>query len=74
MMAAVMRWEGEVEGVRRDLVMGVLLIAETDMSRFKKSKSFLPSRLMMTALRLHFSHSRCSPRYPKATIRSALLG
>jgi hypothetical protein len=30
MMAAVMRWAGEVEALRRYLVMGVLLMAGTD--------------------------------------------
>jgi hypothetical protein len=39
MMAAVMRSAGDVEAVRRDLVMGDLLIAGTDMPRLRKSKA-----------------------------------
>ena len=72
MMAAVMRWAGESEAVRRDLVMGVLLIAETDMSRFTKSKSSLLSRLMMTALRPNFGRSNSCPKRPKADVYCVL--
>jgi hypothetical protein len=38
-----MRWAGEVEVVRRDLVMGALLIAGTGMPRLRKGKA--PSSL-----------------------------
>ena len=51
MMAAVMRWAGEAEAVLRDLVMGVLLIAGTGMSRFRKSKA--PSPLSLLRFTLH---------------------
>ncbi|GGD72746.1 hypothetical protein GCM10010990_22930 [Croceicoccus mobilis] len=40
-----MRWAGEAEAVRRDLVMGVLLNAGTGMPRFRKSKA--PSALAL---------------------------
>ena len=46
MMAAVMRCAGEAEAVRWDLVMGVLLIAGTDMPRLRKSKAPSPLRLL----------------------------
>jgi len=42
MIAAVMRSAGDVEAVRRDLVMGVLLMTGTDMSRFRKIKALSP--------------------------------
>ena len=51
MMAAVMRSAGDVEAVRRDLVMGGLLIARTGMSRFRKSKA--PSPLSLLRATLH---------------------
>ena len=42
MIAAVMRWAGDVEAVRRDMVMGVLLISGTGVPRFRKSKALSP--------------------------------
>ena len=41
-MAEVMRAAGEVDAVRRDFFMGILLIAGTDMPRFRKSKAPSP--------------------------------
>ncbi|GGC30894.1 hypothetical protein GCM10011371_17920 [Novosphingobium marinum] len=51
MMAAVMRWAGEAEAARRDLVMGGLLIAGTGISRFRKSKA--PSSLFLLRATSH---------------------
>lgn len=60
-MAAVMRWAGEAEAVRRDLVMGDLLIAGTDIPRLRKSK--LPP--------LSFNNDRYAPSFQPLTTLDA---
>jgi hypothetical protein len=45
-MATVIRSAGEVEAVRRNLVMRALLIAGTEMPRLRKSKAPSPLRLL----------------------------